>query len=67
MDQRFANMAGAIAPNPKARSDLKGRRVCLVDDVMTSGATLSSAMEALFEAGAERVCVLVLARAEKAP
>ncbi len=67
VDERFANLAGAIAPNPKARSDLKGRRVCLVDDVMTSGATLSSAMEALFEAGAERVCVLVLARAEKAP
>ncbi len=65
--QRFANMADAIQPNPKAQTRIEGRRLCLVDDVMTSGATLSSATGALFAAGAKQVCVLVLARVEKAP
>lgn len=66
VDQRFANLRGAIVPNPKGLM-LEGRRVCLVDDVMTSGATLSTATDAAFAAGADQVCVLVLARAEKAP
>ncbi len=67
VDQRFANMADAIQPHPKAVPTLRGRKVCLIDDVMTSGATLSSATEALHAAGADRVCILVLARVEKAP
>ncbi len=67
VDQRFANMLDAIQPHLKTVHALKGRKVCLIDDVMTSGATLSSATEALHAAGAERVCVLVLARVEKAP
>jgi predicted amidophosphoribosyltransferase len=41
--------------------------VCLIDDVMTSGATLGAATEACLDAGARRVSVLVLARVEKAP
>jgi ComF family protein len=67
VDQRFANMAGAISPNPKWRDLLDGMSVCLVDDVMTSGATLAVATEALREMGADHVSVLVLARVEKAP
>lgn len=67
VDQRFANLGNAIQPHPKAGAALSGRKVCLIDDVMTSGATLSSATEAAYAAGAERVCVLVLARVEKAP
>ncbi len=67
VDQRFANMADAVQPHPKYGARLSGRSVCLVDDVMTSGATLSSATEAVYAAGAEHVCVLVLARVEKAP
>ena len=65
--QRFANMAEAIRVNPKTPGVLSSRRVCLVDDVMTSGATLAAATTAAHDAGAEGVCVLVLARVEKAP
>lgn len=67
VDQRFAHLSRAFSPNPKRIGRLVGRDVCLVDDVMTSGATLSYATDAALEAGARRVCVLVLARVVKAP
>lgn len=67
VDQRFANLNGAIVPNPRRAEKLNGRHVCLIDDVMTSGATLTIAAGAALEAGARRVCILVLARVEKAP
>jgi ComF family protein len=67
VDERFANMLDAIRVDPKAEREIAGRRICLIDDVMTSGATLTSATEALHDAGAAQVCTLVLARVEKAP
>lgn len=67
VDQRFANVTGAIAANRRRLSLLQGRDICLIDDVMTSGATLTAATEACHDAGATRVSVLVLARVEKAP
>ncbi|MEM8803147.1 MAG: ComF family protein [Pseudomonadota bacterium] len=67
VDQRFATLNDAIQPNPRRSNELKGRNVCLVDDVMTSGATLACATNAAFAAGADRVSVIVLARVEKAP
>lgn len=67
VDERFANMQNAIAANPRCLPRLAGRTVCLIDDVMTSGATLSAATHALFDGGVERVSVLTLARVEKAP
>ena len=42
---------------------VQGRRVLLIDDVMTTGSTVASASESLLDAGAKRVCVLTLARA----
>lgn len=60
---RFDNMAGALAVRRPAR--VKGRPVLLIDDVMTSGATLGAAAEACFDAGAADVAVLVLARVAK--
>ena len=65
-EARFANLDGAIAVNPRRRDRLQGRKVLLVDDVMTSGATLSAAAEACLAAGADEVRVLVLARVAKA-
>jgi ComF family protein len=56
---RERNVRGAFA----ADSRVRGRRVCLVDDVLTTGATASAAALALREAGAARVEVRTLARA----
>lgn len=60
---RQAALAGALAVHPRRRAGLEGRPVLVVDDVMTSGATLSAAAQALGAAGAGPVHVLVLARA----
>lgn len=64
---RYANVERAIAPHHVHGEALAGRTVTLIDDVMTSGATLSAATRACLEAGATRVFVLVLARVEKRP
>jgi ComF family protein len=62
---RFANMDGAIRVHPRRRQALKGRHVLLVDDVMTSGATMGVAADACLAAGAVQVSVIVLARVAK--
>ncbi|WP_232844986.1 ComF family protein [Paracoccus onubensis] len=62
---RFANIANAITVNPRWISNLAGRRVLLIDDVMTSGATLAAAAEALHDAGSGTISVASLARALK--
>lgn len=62
VEERFARLAGAITPNPKRVDMMADKPVLLVDDVMTSGATLAAATEACMTAGAQRVDVLVLAR-----
>jgi predicted amidophosphoribosyltransferase len=62
---RFERMAGAIVPNPDQMGRMAGRSVLLVDDVMTSGATLLAATEACFAAQARDVCVVTLARVAK--
>ncbi|PIE07833.1 MAG: amidophosphoribosyltransferase [Rhodobacterales bacterium] len=64
-EQRFENLAGTIAPHPKRGALLKDRRVVLVDDVFTSGATLTAATAACHTAGAREVFVLTLARTVK--
>lgn len=57
--ERRANVRGAFAADAAA---LRGRRVLLVDDVMTTGTTLEECARTLRRAGAARVLVLVLAR-----
>ena len=64
-DARFAALQGAIVPHPGRTAQISGRPVLLVDDVMTSGATLAAGAEALLAAGATDVCVLLLARVTK--
>lgn len=63
---RIANVDGAFAVRPAAASIVEGRKVVLVDDVMTTGATLADAARALREAGATSVTAVVLARATSA-
>ena len=60
--QRQRNIAGAIAANPRRRREIAGRRVLVVDDVMTTGATVEACSKSLKSAGAAAVDVLVLAR-----
>lgn len=64
-DARFRNLNDAIRAHPKRSGDLNGRDILLIDDVMTSGATLAAATQACYAAGATRVSVLVLARVAK--
>jgi predicted amidophosphoribosyltransferase len=64
-DGRFANMAGALCLHPRRAAAIAGRPVLLVDDVMTSGATLATAAEICRAGGAAAVSVLVLARVVK--
>lgn len=64
-EQRFANMASAIVANGARTRLARGRRILLIDDVMTSGATLGAAAEACHAAGAKEVLTLTLARAVK--
>jgi ComF family protein len=64
-DGRFANMSEALKANPKRAARIEGRHVLLVDDVMTSGATLAAAAEACIAEGAADVSVLVMARVVK--
>ena len=58
-------MADAMCVHPKRVGHLKKRHILLIDDVMTSGATLGAAADACIAAGAARVSVLVLARVAK--
>ena len=62
--ERLTNVKGAFMVNPLRANQLVGRRVVLVDDVMTSGASIYTAAQALQNAGAAQVTALVLARTE---
>jgi predicted amidophosphoribosyltransferase len=60
--QRFAEVEGAIRPHPTRGAAMAERSVIIVDDVLTSGATLAASTEAALEGGARDVRVLALAR-----
>jgi ComF family protein len=60
--QRQRNLRTAFMVDARRRAELAGRRVALVDDVMTTGATAREAASVLLRAGAAAVDVWVLAR-----
>jgi ComF family protein len=62
--ERLRNLRGAFAVEPSGAERLHGCRVVLVDDVMTSGASVFSAAEALRLAGAAHVTAIVFARTD---
>lgn len=61
-EARRRNVAGAFALAPGAAKVLEGRRLVLVDDVMTSGATLDAVAKVLRRAKPKSIDVLTLAR-----
>ena len=61
-EARLANVKGAFQVDPLRAAGLEGRRVVLVDDVMTSGASVFAAAQTLRDAGATQVTAVVLAR-----
>ena len=60
--QRLRNVRGAYAVEPLRAATLAGRRVVLVDDVMTTGASLYEAARAVRGAGAAHITAIALAR-----
>ena len=60
--ERADNVQGAFRVPPDARAHVKDRRLVLVDDVLTSGATVDACARVLLRAGAAAVDVLVFAR-----
>ncbi|WP_119966614.1 phosphoribosyltransferase family protein [Simplicispira lacusdiani] len=62
--RRLRNLRGAFAVEPLRAARVQGRSVVLVDDVMTTGATLHAAAAALRQAGARQVSALVVARTD---
>jgi len=59
--ERKANVAGAFRVTPRGEAIIAGKSVLLIDDVITTGATVSAAAKALKAKGAARVDVLALA------
>ena len=59
---RATNVQGAFRVADERAAAVAGRRLVLVDDVLTSGATVDACARALLRAGAVRVDVLVFAR-----
>ena len=61
-EQRAGNVRAAFAVEPRRLAELRGRSVTIVDDVMTTGATVSEIARVLLQAGASKVGVWALAR-----
>ena len=61
-NERLTNLKGAFAVAPFMSAQLRGKRILLIDDVMTSGATINAAAQVLKQAGAAHVSALVFAR-----
>lgn len=60
--ERAANVRGAFALEPLRAAEVRGRRIALVDDVVTTGATVAELSSVLLAAGAASVQVWMLAR-----
>ncbi len=66
-DARQHNVRRAFTVEPSRRNDMTGKRIVLVDDVMTSGASMGAATSALKHAGAIHITAIVFARTATEP
>ncbi len=66
-EERFAHLKDAISVTKSRKELIEGRNILLVDDVMTSGATLTACTEALQQGGAGEIFVCVMARVASRP
>lgn len=60
--QRMTNVTGAFGINSKYKDAIKGKTILLIDDVITTGATIEACTRTMLRAGAKNVNVLTLAR-----
>lgn len=60
--QREKNLRGAFALNEKYKEIVKGKKILLIDDVMTTGTTLENCAKVLKKSGAKEVNILVIAK-----
>ena len=63
--ERLGNVKGAFALDPLRAALVRGKRIVLVDDVMTSGASMFGAAQAVRQAGAAVITAIVLARTDE--
>lgn len=63
--ERSMNLMGAFGINEKKAVNIKGKRILLIDDIYTTGATINHCARVLKETGAAEVHVLVLATGSK--
>lgn len=64
---RLRNLRAAFSVPQRHAGKIAGQRVVLVDDIMTTGATLDAAAQALRRAGAIHICAMVVARTQRLP
>ena len=60
--ERASNVQGAFRVPSDGKAEVHGRRLVLIDDVLTSGATADACARTLLRAGASNVDVIVFAR-----
>jgi ComF family protein len=62
-EERLSNVAGSFRTGSEAREKLRGAHVFLVDDVVTTAATLNACAKALYDAGARIISYVTFGRA----
>ena len=62
-EERRRNVRGVYAPVPN--QEISGKRILLVDDIVTTGATLGECVSVLFQAGAKEVSCAAIAQVER--
>jgi len=60
--EREKNLKRSFLVNKKYRDSLRGKKIILIDDVMTTGATLENCSKALRKCGVEKITVLTIAK-----